>query len=337
MKLALHQFDLPLKHVFTIARGSTTVSRTVIVELEQYGVSGYGEAGANQYYGQTVQSISQSLEQIRAQVESTDLDDPAALWETLDPKLSGNRFAQCALDMAACDLWGKLRGQPVWKLWGLTLENLPPSNYTIGIDSIDVMIRKLDEFPGWGVYKIKLGTPDDLDIVRRLREHTDAVFRVDANCGWGVDQTIENSRVLAELGVELIEQPLVPDDSDGMREVYRRSALPLVADESCRVEADVQACRSGFHGVNVKLVKCGGLTPARRMIQHAKQLGMKTMVGCMTESSVGISAIGQLLPMLDYVDMDGALLLAEDCAAGVTIDRGVVKFPDENGCGTRLL
>jgi len=225
----------------------------------------------------------------------------------------------------------------VWKLWGLSLENLPVTDYTIGIDSIEVMVGKMREFPGWPVYKIKLGTPEDIEIVRALRRHTDAVFRVDANGAWGVAEAIRNSAALKELGVEFIEQPLPPEDWEGMKEVFAKSALPLIADESCQQEPDVDRCRHLFHGVNVKLVKCGGLTPARRMIARAKELGLKTMVGCMTETSVGISAIAQLLPMLDYADMDGALLLAEDVATGVTIDRGRVHFPHENGCGVRLI
>ena len=148
------------------------------------------------------------------------------------------------------------------------------------------------------MYKIKLGRADDLDVVRRLRRQTDALFRVDANGAWGVEETMRNSRVLAGLGVEFIEQPLPPDDWEGMKTVYRESALPVVADESCRVEADVDRCGGCFHGINIKLVKCGGLTPARRMIARARQLGLKVMVGCMVESTVGISAIAQLLPLL---------------------------------------
>jgi len=336
MNLTLHQFDLPLRHVFTIARGSSSVSRTLIVELEQDGVRGYGEAGDNEYYGITLDNMSAVLESVRPQLESCSLGDPADLWQQLAPQLGHNPFAQCALDQAAHDLWGKLRGQPVWKLWGLSLENVPVTDYTIGIDTIEVMVAKMQEFPGWPIYKIKLGTPNDLQIVRALREHTDAVFRVDANCGWTADETIRNSAALKDLGVEFIEQPLPADDWQGMEKVYGESALPIVADESCQQEPDVDRCHGSFHGVNVKLVKCGGLTPARRMIGRAKELGLKTMVGCMTETSVGISAIAQLLPMLDYVDMDGALLLAEDVATGVTIDRGRVRFPDENGCGVRL-
>jgi L-alanine-DL-glutamate epimerase-like enolase superfamily enzyme len=337
MNLTLHEFELPLRHVFTIFRGSSSVSRTLIVELEQDGLRGYGEAGENEYYGASIENMSAVLDEVRPQLEAFSLGDPTDLWEELQPKLAGSTFAQCALDLAAHDLWGKLRGQPVWKLWGLSLDRLPPTDYTIGIDAIDVMVAKMQEFPGWPIYKIKLGTPNDLDVVRTLRRHTDAVFRVDANCGWTAEEAIRNSAALRDLGVEFIEQPLPPDDWQGMEEVYRESALPIVADESCQQESDVDRCSRCFHGVNVKLVKCGGLTPARRMIARAKELGLKTMVGCMTETSVGISAIAQLLPMLDYVDMDGALLLAKDVATGVTIDRGRVRFPDENGCGATLL
>ncbi len=199
------------------------------------------------------------------------------------------------------------------------------------------MVAKLREVPDWPLYKIKLGTADDVAIVRELRRHTDAVFRVDANCGWTESETIANSHRLKELGVEFIEQPLPAEDRDGAKRVYQESALPIIADESCISERDVELCADRFHGVNIKLVKCGGLTPARRMIQHARELGLKVMVGCMTESSVGISAIAQLLPLLDYVDMDGAALLAEDIATGVTVERGVCKFAKENGTGVCLL
>jgi L-alanine-DL-glutamate epimerase-like enolase superfamily enzyme len=346
MKLSLRRFDLPTRHPFTISRGTTTVQPTVIVELEQDGVCGYGEAPECLYYGATVENVTAALERVRPQVEAARLEEPGSFWEAICPALRGEQprgsptpatFPQCALDVAAHDLWGKLRGAPVWKLWGLNLENLPPSDYTIGIDSIDVMIDKLREFPGWPVYKIKLGTSEDLEIVRSLRQQTDAVFRVDANCAWTAEETIRNAVSFKELGVQFIEQPLPPDDWRGMREVYRRSVLPVVADESCQVEADMDRCAGHFHGINIKLHKCGGLTPARRMITRARQLGMKVMVGCFTESTVGISAIAQLLPLLDYVDMDGALLLAEDVATGVTVDRGGVKYPQGDGCGVRLL
>jgi L-alanine-DL-glutamate epimerase-like enolase superfamily enzyme len=309
-----------------------------VVELQEAGASGYGEAGESRYYGATREKMIAALNRVRRQIEAARPDDPAALWQALEPLLGGDTFAQCALDMAAWDLFGKLCGRPVWKLLGLELgSDMPPTDYTLGIDSIDVMVGKMAEFPGWPVYKIKLGTPDDLAMVRDLRKHTSSVFRVDANASWTADEAIRKSAALKELGVELIEQPLPPDRWEDMRRVHRESALPIIADESCRREGDVQRCAGYFHGVNVKLVKCGGLTPARRMLLRARQLGLKTMVGCMTESTIGISAAAQLLPLLDYADLDGALLLAQDIATGVSIDRGRIIFPEEPGCGVRML
>jgi L-alanine-DL-glutamate epimerase-like enolase superfamily enzyme len=169
-----------------------------------------------------------------------------------------------------------------------------------------------------------------------LRKHTSSRFRIDANCAWSADQAITYSEILADLGVEFMEQPLGKDDLEGMKEVYKYSKLPVIADESCISETDVKKCHGLFHGINVKLVKAGGITPALRMIQEAKSLGMKTMVGCMTESSVGISAIAHIAPLLDYVDMDGAMLLKEDIARGVEISTEGVTFRESDGIGAEL-
>jgi L-alanine-DL-glutamate epimerase-like enolase superfamily enzyme len=280
--------------------------------------------------------MTEVLENLRPVIESHQLNSPEAFWKLMQPHLQEHSFAQCALDMAANDLFGKMQGKPLYQIWGLSTEKTPLTNYTIGIDSIEKMVYKMQEMP-WPLYKIKLGTREDVDIIKELRKHTDAVFRVDANCAWSVEETIQNAEIFSRLNVEFIEQPMKADNLAGMKEVYRSSVLPLVADESCIVESDVAKCHGHFHGINIKLVKCGGLTPARRMIAEAKKLGMKVMVGCMTESSVGISAIAQLLPMLDYVDMDGALLLKEDIASGVTIDYGRVSYPATNGTGAVLL
>lgn len=337
MKLTLHTLDLPLRHTFTIARGSASVQPTLIVELEEGGFHGFGEAGANPYYGVSIEKMVTLFERHRSAVEARSIRDPAMLWEEFRPLFGSSPFAQCALDVACHDLWGKVQGSPVWKLWGLSIDELPVTDYTIGIDAIDVMVAKLREFAGWPIYKIKLGTPHDIEIVRALRQHTDAPFRVDANCGWTAGDAIAHSTALRKLNVQFIEQPLPTDDWDGMAKVFSQSALPVIADESCRGEADVDRCVGFFHGINVKLVKCGGMTPARRMIARARQLGLQVMMGCMTESTVGISAIAQFLPLLDHADLDGALLLARDVATGVRIDRGRVIFPAENGCGARLL
>lgn len=336
MQLTIHEFDLPLAHTFTISRESITVQKTLIVELEEGGYRGYGEATTNNYYGFTFENMAAALERVRADLEATTLEDPVTLWRQFHPKLKDNPFAQCALDQAAHDLWGKKLGQPVYRLWGLEAKNLPQTDYTIGIDDIDVMVAKMHEFPNWPIYKIKLGTSHDLDIVRALRQHTTSRFRVDANCGWSAEETIRNSHELKPLNVEFIEQPLPADQGAAMEQVFRESALPVIADESCIVESDVDRCVNRFHGINIKLVKCGGLTPARRMIERARELGLQVMVGCMTESTVGISAIAQLLPLLDYVDMDGALLLAKDIATGVVIEQGTCIYSSENGCGVTL-
>jgi L-alanine-DL-glutamate epimerase-like enolase superfamily enzyme len=336
MKLTLAHFNLKTRHPFTISRGTTIEQRTLVVTLEEDGIRGYGESNEYPFYGCTLQNMDEILESVRGRLESRRIGDPGELWAELDPVLSKNRFAQNALDQAAWDLWGKIRGEPVWKLWGLSLDRCPPTDYTIGIDSTANMIAKLREMPGFPVYKIKLGTPNDLEIVRALRGETDAPFRIDANCAWTAEEAVKKSHALKELGVELIEQPLRRENWREMADVFRRSALPLLADESCQTEDDVARCEGLFHGINVKLPKCGGLTPGKRMLKDARRRGMKTMAGCFAESSVGISAAAQMLPLLDYADLDGALLIAEDIAVGVTIDRGRFIFPNENGCGVRM-
>ncbi len=349
MNLTLHAYDLPLAHTFTISRESITSQPTLVVELESSGIRGYGEATSNRYYGFTIERMARDLDLVRPRLDAAGPDDPESLWAALHPALKDDPFAQCALDQAAWDLCGKLRGLRTYELWGLTADSVPASNYTIGIDAMDVMVAKMNEFPGWPIYKIKLGTDRDIEIVRELRRHTAAIFRVDANCGWTADQTIANAPALKELGVEFIEQPLPaakpasggrePPDArlEDMQRVFRESVLPIIADESCIMESDVERCAGHFHGVNIKLVKCGGLTPARRMISKAAQLGLKVMCGCMTESTVGISAIAQLLPLLDYVDMDGAVLLAKDIASGAKLLHGMCQYPEEKGSGVTLL
>ena len=332
MDLIIHDFELPLLHPFAISRETITVQPSVIVELRDGELSGYGEATTNSYYGATKERLRTSLETCRELVENGSWDQPSQLWEQAHAKIDDS-FALCALDLAAHDLWGKRLGKPVYELWGLTTEKNPVSNYTIGIDEIDLMVSKMQEFSDWPVYKVKLGTEHDLEIVAQLRKHTDARFRVDANCAWTPSQTIEFSKPLAELGVEFIEQPLPAEQIEEMEEVFDLSALPVIADENCLVPEDVDSCIGRFHGINIKLVKCGGLTPARKMIEQARKAELKVMVGCMTESTVGISAIAQILPLLDYVDMDGAALLANDIASGCEVRQGICCYPDVPGNG----
>lgn len=336
MQIALKKYTLQLAHTFTISRESRDEQDTLIVCLSLDGKTGYGEATSNPYYKITIEGMMAEIEAVRDQIEGYDFDTPENFYRFLE-SLDLHKFTLCALDLAANDLYGKLKDKPLYELWGTSAEKYPKTNYTIGIDTVEKMVAKLQEKP-WPLYKIKLGTPDDVAIVRELRKHTDSVFRIDANCAWSPEETIENAPQLKELGVEFLEQPLKADNWDGMSLVKEQSVLPVIADESCIIESDVEQCGPYFHGINIKLTKCGGLTPARRMIKKGRELGLQLMVGCMTESTVGISAISQLLPQLDYVDMDGAMLLKGDIAKGVEIlDNGEVIFPRLPGSGIELL
>jgi L-alanine-DL-glutamate epimerase-like enolase superfamily enzyme len=335
MDIYLHKYLLKLKHHFKIARDERSVQPTLIVELSDGQISGYGEATTNTYYGITYENMFEVLKKANDKLKGYSFSTPAQLWEDLKDIFQTNSFAQCALDEAAYDYYAQKLGKPLYQVWNLDLGTMPKTNYTIGIDTIENMVSKLQEMP-WNLYKIKLGTPHDIEIVKALRQHTQARFRVDANCGWGVEETIHNSHELKRLGVEFIEQPMEADNWEGMKEVYQRTALPIIADESCIRESDVEKCFGHFHGINIKLMKCGGITPALRMIQKARQLQMKVMVGCMTESSVGISAIAHLAPMIDYVDMDGPLLISNDIADGVKLSIEGTTFPPRNGLGIRL-
>jgi len=335
MKLKFHILTLQMRHTFTIAHGSRNDIDAFIVELQDGDLSGYGEATPIPYYGVTAEGMRDKLTEYQELIESYELNSPEDFWAFMYPYLKNDSFAHCALDMAAWDLWGKKQGKPLYEIWGLDITKVPYSNYTIGIDTIEKMVEKMQEFD-FPIYKIKLGTDHDVEIVRELRKHTDALFRVDANCAWGVEETIENSKAFAELGVEFIEQPMKKEDYEPMLEVMAGSVLTLIADESCIVEADVKKCVGKFDGVNIKLAKCGGITPALRMIAEARSLGLQVMCGCMTETSIGISAIGQLAPLLDYVDMDGSILISNDPATGVYLDKGKPIYPKVNGTGAIL-
>ncbi|PXY43362.1 dipeptide epimerase [Flavobacterium hydrophilum] len=335
MKLILRTYNLKLKHTFRISRKSIDFQPSLIVELQDNGFSGYGEATSNPYYNISIENIQNDIEQIRALIEITSDETPEEFWNKMTSFLVHNPFALCALDNAYNDLYARKKGKKLYELWNYDISHNPLTNYTIGIDSVENMIAKMKGFP-WPIYKIKLGTPEDMAIVTELRKHSDAIFRVDANCAWTVEETLKNAVILKKLDVEFIEQPLKADNWEGQREVFENSVLPIMADESCISEEDIVKCHNHFHGVNVKLMKCGGITPGRRMVAEAKKLGLKVMVGCMTESTVGISTIAHLLPELDYVDMDGALLLAEDIASGITIKNGKTYYPDRTGTGVIL-
>lgn len=336
MKVSYKQYNLPFKYPFTISKGTKTHQPTLIVELEYFGAKGYGEAPAIAYYNIPVEKMIEDLERKRQFVEKFSFSDPERYWHYLHHLYPQNSFLVCALDMAGWDLYGKLKRKQLHQIWNLDTAKAPLTDYTIGIDTIEKMVSKMKEKP-WPIYKVKVGVEGDIEMVEALRKNTDAVLRVDANAGWTLEQALHKIPLLKDLGVEMVEQPLAKDDWEGMKVLYEKSPLPLYADEACIAESDVEKCYQHFHGINIKLTKCSGITPARRMITKARSLGMKIMIGCMNESSVGTAAIAQLAPLLDMVDMDGPLLLNEDVATGVGFDFGKIIYTDKTGLGIEMI
>ncbi len=336
MKVNYKSFNLPFKYPFTISKGTKTHQPTFVAELDFNGLKGYGEAPAISYYNIPVEKMIADLEAKKMLVEKYALIDPERYWHYLHHLFPQNPFLVCALDIAAWDIFGKLRQLPLYKYWGTNFSTAPLTDYTIGIDNIEKMVDKLKQKP-WPIYKIKLGTAEDIKIIEALRKHTDAVFRVDANAGWQLEEALEIIPALQQLGVEMVEQPLAKDNWDGMKVLYQKSTLPLFADEACVFEKDVEKCLDHFHGINIKLTKCSGITPAIRMINKAKELNLQVMIGCMNESTIGSAAIAHLAPMVNYIDMDGPLLLAEDIATGIEYDFGKYTVSGKPGLGINLI
>ena len=335
MNLKYKSSNLPFKHPFTISKGTKTHQPALLVELEFFGIKGYGEAPAIFYYDVTVDGMIETIESKRKMIEQFSYSNPDRYWHYLHHLLPGNPFLVCALDIASWDIYGKMKGKQLHQLWNLDISNNPVTDFTIGIDSEEKMIAKMKETP-WPIYKIKLGTDNDVALIKALRKHTDAIFRIDANAAWTAEEALEKIKAFKDLGVEFIEQPLAKDDWEGMKFLYDNSPLPLFADESCVSEHDVEKCHGYFHGINIKLTKCSGITPALRMIEKARELGMKVMLGSMNEGSIGTAAVAQMLPLLDHVDMDGPLLLSEDNAEGVKFDFGKIIYREGNGLGIEV-
>jgi len=336
MKAHHHTFNLPFQYPFTISSGTKTHQPTFIASLEHMGKIGYGEAPAITYYNIPIEKMVADFETRKAMVEKFAYTTPERYWHYLHHLFPKNNFLVCALDIASWDMYGKISGKPLYQLWELDPEKSPVTDYTIGIDTIERMVEKMSARP-WPVYKIKLGTSDDIGIVKALRKHTDAILRVDANSGWTLEEALLKIPQLKELGVEFVEQPLHKEDWEGMKKLYKESGLPLIADEACVVEADVDKCRGYFHGINIKLTKCSGITPAIRMIEEARSYDMKVMIGCMNESSIGSAAIAHLASLADYIDMDGPLLLSEDIAEGLKIVNGKIVLSGYPGLGINFI
>lgn len=332
LHLNYYPFDLAFKYPFTTHKGTKTHQPVLVVSLSMGRLTGYGEVGAISYYDVTVDKMVDELEAKKSVIERYAMTSPERFWHFLHHLLPGQNFLVAALDIAAWDLYSKMRKKPLYQVLNLQWKNIPITDYTIGMDDKETMLAKVKANP-WPLYKVKMGKPDDIDMVRTIQEHTDAAIRVDANEAWSFDDAKKLLPELKALNVQMIEQPLHRDEHEAQKELKALSEIPLFADESCQTEKDMKICAAGFHGVNIKLTKCGGITPAMSMIERANDLGLKTMIGAMSESTIGSAAIANLLPILDEVDADGPLLLKEDIATGLTYDNGNIQLSGEPGLG----
>jgi L-alanine-DL-glutamate epimerase-like enolase superfamily enzyme len=333
LRLSHEVLELRTRHPFTIARGGSSSHRVVWVRLaDADGVEGWGEAAPSWYYGETADTVVAALRWLEPLLPESPFDLERAEAAMLRA-LRGNGAARVALSAALHDLMGKRLGAPLWRLWGLDPSAAPVSSFTIGLDEPDVVRAKVREAAAYPVLKIKVGTADDAVILRAVRDVTDKPLRVDANAAWTAKQALARLPLLEEMGVELVEQPVAADDLAGLAAVHRASRIPVVADESCRTAADIPALAGLVDGVSIKLAKCGSLREALRMIAVARAHHLSVMVGCMIETSLGISAAAHLAPLLDLADLDGAALLERDPFQGAGVDGGRVTLPTGPGLG----
>ncbi|HYW05385.1 MAG TPA: dipeptide epimerase [Longimicrobium sp.] len=340
MKLEFQVVELRTRHAFHIARQKAPAARRAVwVRVtDADGVEGWGEAPATPFYGETADTVVAVLPALAEVLEDAAAGDPFALERTesaLAAHIGRNPAAKAAISCALHDLVGKRLGVPVWKLWGLDPAAAPLSSFTIGIDELEVMREKVREAAAYPILKIKVGTPRDAEILRMIRDEApNKVLRVDANTGWTAKEAIRHIPMLEEYGVEFVEQPVAKGDLEGLRMVREHSRLPVIADESCEVAADVAKLAGVVDGVNIKLAKCASLREAVKIVHAARAHGMQVMLGCMIESTLGIAAAVQLTPLVDYVDLDGAALLAEDPFTGPGMEAdGRIRFNDTPGFG----
>ncbi len=335
LQLRSYPFELAFQYPFTTNKGTKTHQPTLVVQLGLGQLRGHGEAPAIHYYNVSVESMTDTLEANRREIERYALTDPQRFWHFLHHLMPGQNFLIAALDIAGWDLFAQLRRHPLYQLLRLPWK-APLTDYTLGVDTAENMIAKMQAHP-WPIYKIKMRSPEDVDLVRALRASSDARFRVDANEAFSFEDAKRILPDLQALGVDMVEQPLAKTEWDAMKELKAISPLPLFADESCVEESDVAKCADAFDGINIKLTKCGGITPALRMITEGRKLGMKVMLGSMNESTIGSAAMAHLLPLLDEIDADGPLLLKEDVAEGLQYDNGVMLISNAPGLGVRFL
>ena len=334
MKLRFYPYELQLQHTFTVSSYSRNTTPGVQVEIDYQGFTGYGEASMPPYLGQSVESVTAFLQQ----VDLEQFADPFCLEDILeyvDSLSPGDTAAKAAVDIALHDLVGKMLGAPWYRIWGYDAAKAPSTTFTIGIDTPEVMKEKTLECAGrFNILKVKLGTDRDKEIIETIRSVTDLPLAVDVNQGWGERfQALDMIYWLKERGVVMVEQPLAIGRYDDQAWLNERSPLPIFADESVQRLPDVPRMHGLFSGINIKLMKCTGLREAHRMVELARALGMKVMLGCMTETSCAVSAAAQLSPAVDFADLDGNLLISNDLFSGVTVVDGKLTLPSAPGIG----
>lgn len=335
MKLRFHAHTLELRHAFTIATGSRTTTPAMLVEVEHEGVVGYGEASMPPYLGESQASAAAFLERVDLG-QYSDWFQLEEILPAIDAIAPGNCAAKAAVDIALHDWVGKRLGAPLYRLWGLNPAKTPVTSFTIGIDTPEVVRQKTREASAYRIIKVKLGRDAATDrmMIDAIRDVTQAPITVDANQGWkDRGEALRMIEWLATRDVEFIEQPMPKEQVDDTAWLRERSPLPLIADESVQRLADVRRAQGVFHGINIKLMKCTGLREARAMITLARALDLKVMLGCMTETSCAISAAAQLSPLVDWADLDGALLIRNDPFDGATMVDGKITLPDRPGIG----
>lgn len=335
MRVRHEIIDLHPVHPFVIARGGYRQHHNVVVTLtDDDGLEGFGEAAPNRYYGESEESVAAALAAFApmlAFADSMSLEDCEG---RLDRALAGNNSAKSAISAALHDIVGKRLGVPVHRLWGLSAENCPLSSFTIAIAENDALAARVNDARQYPILKIKLGTDHDRDIVRIVRDLApEKRLRVDANAAWTPEHAAEMLPFLEDMSVEMLEQPVARENIDGLRFVRERSSIPVFADESCLVAEDIPKLAGAVDGINIKLAKCGSLREALRMTHTARAHGMGVMAGCMIESSLGVSAIAQLAPLLDTADFDGAALLSNDPYEGAGIENGQIRLTNAPGLG----
>ncbi len=339
MSLTFFPYELKMRHVFTVASYSRSTTPDIQVELSYDGLTGYGEACMPPYLARelgTVDSVMQFLARVATRIG--DFSDPFQMEEILgeiDRMDDGNAAGKAAVDIALHDLVGKLMGQPWYRIWGLNPAKAPDTTFTIGIDTPEVVREKTRECAArFNILKVKVGLDSDRDMIQAIRSVTTLPLAVDANQGWkDRQQAIDMIHWLHEQGVVMVEQPMPKTQLDDIAWLTERSPVPIFADESVQRLSDIARLQGAFSGINIKLMKCTGMREAWKMVQATRALGMKVMLGCMTETSCGISAAAQLSPAVDFADLDGNLLIANDRFRGVEVVKGRLTLPAGAGIG----